>query len=117
MASDQLCYNRGCGQRFNPEDNKDGLYSHIDIVLKVAICDCVLKCFKLIFQIHAYTIQGLPFFMMHTVKYMEFKQIITHVTHLSLLIAEGWSCCKKKCTDFTEFLNIKVLNICFYLLF
>jgi hypothetical protein len=21
---------------------------------------------------------------------------------------KGWSCCKKKCTDFTEFLNIKV---------
>lgn len=24
---------------------------------------------------------------------------------------KGWSCCKKKCTDFTEFLNIKVINI------
>lgn len=23
---------------------------------------------------------------------------------------KGWSCCKKKCTDFTEFLNIKVFN-------
>lgn len=21
---------------------------------------------------------------------------------------KGWSCCNKKCTDFTEFLNIKV---------
>lgn len=24
---------------------------------------------------------------------------------------KGWSCCKKKCTDFTEFLNIKVIYI------
>ena len=23
---------------------------------------------------------------------------------------KGWSCCKKKCTDFTEFLNIPVHN-------
>ncbi|XP_057380892.1 cysteine and histidine-rich domain-containing protein 1-like isoform X1 [Daphnia carinata] len=54
-----LCYNRGCGQRFDPEDNGDEVCLH-----------------------HP----GAPFF---------------HDAY------KGWSCCKKKCTDFTEFLNIK----------
>ncbi|PNF28624.1 Cysteine and histidine-rich domain-containing protein [Cryptotermes secundus] len=46
------CYNRGCGQKFDPNENREGA----------------------------------PFF---------------HDAY------KGWSCCKKKCTDFTEFLNIK----------
>lgn len=53
------CYNRGCGKKFDPNDNKEG--------------DCVHH-------------PGYPVF---------------HDTY------KGWSCCKKKCTDFTEFLNIK----------
>ncbi|KAK5649228.1 hypothetical protein RI129_000257 [Pyrocoelia pectoralis] len=53
------CYNRGCGQKFNPLENpKDACRHH----------------------------PGLPVF---------------HDAY------KGWSCCKKKCTDFTEFLNIK----------
>ncbi|XP_011875846.1 PREDICTED: cysteine and histidine-rich domain-containing protein isoform X2 [Vollenhovia emeryi] len=52
------CYNRGCGKKFNPSDNKDD--------------DCVHH-------------PGSPVF--HDVY-------------------KGWSCCSKKCTDFTEFLNI-----------
>ncbi|KAF5300800.1 hypothetical protein FQR65_LT09103 [Abscondita terminalis] len=54
-----LCYNRGCGQKFNPINNPDDACRH-----------------------HP----GLPFF---------------HDAY------KGWSCCNKKCTDFTEFLNIK----------
>ncbi|KAK2577408.1 hypothetical protein KPH14_003518 [Odynerus spinipes] len=53
------CYNRGCGQKFDPNDNKEG--------------DCVHH-------------PGQPVF---------------HDAY------KGWSCCNKKCTDFTEFLNIK----------
>lgn len=54
-----VCYNRGCGQKFNPLENpKDACRHH----------------------------PGLPFF---------------HDAY------KGWSCCNKKCTDFTEFLNIK----------
>ncbi|XP_067011194.1 cysteine and histidine-rich domain-containing protein morgana [Anabrus simplex] len=53
------CYNRGCGQTYDPESNgKDSCTFH----------------------------PGAPFF---------------HDAY------KGWSCCKKKCTDFTEFLNIK----------
>ncbi|KAM0727292.1 Cysteine and histidine-rich domain-containing protein morgana [Formica fusca] len=54
-----LCYHRGCGKKFDPNDNKDD--------------DCVYHC-------------GYPVF---------------HDAY------KGWSCCNKKCTDFTEFLNIK----------
>uniref|UniRef100_A0A1B6D9E1 CHORD domain-containing protein n=1 Tax=Clastoptera arizonana TaxID=38151 RepID=A0A1B6D9E1_9HEMI len=54
-----ICYNKGCGQRFDPKNNtEDGCVHH----------------------------PGAPFF---------------HDAY------KGWSCCKKKCTDFTEFLNIK----------
>ncbi|XP_046631656.1 cysteine and histidine-rich domain-containing protein 1-like [Daphnia pulicaria] len=60
MSSEgSLCYNRGCGKRFNPDQNGDDTCIH-----------------------HP----GAPFF---------------HDAY------KGWSCCKKKCTDFTEFLNIK----------
>ncbi|XP_055697799.1 cysteine and histidine-rich domain-containing protein morgana isoform X3 [Phlebotomus papatasi] len=53
------CYNRGCGQSFDPEKNDDE------------------SC-----RFHP----GMPFF---------------HDAY------KGWSCCKKKSVDFTEFLNIK----------
>ncbi|XP_054003684.1 cysteine and histidine-rich domain-containing protein morgana [Hylaeus anthracinus] len=53
------CYNRGCGKKFDPDDNKEG--------------DCIHH-------------PGYPVF---------------HDAY------KGWSCCNKKCTDFTEFLNIK----------
>ncbi|XP_076239888.1 cysteine and histidine rich domain containing protein [Calliopsis andreniformis] len=53
------CYNRGCGKKFDPNNNKEG--------------DCVHH-------------PGHPVF---------------HDAY------KGWSCCNKKCTDFTEFLNIK----------
>ncbi|XP_019867606.2 cysteine and histidine-rich domain-containing protein morgana [Aethina tumida] len=61
MANDNLlqCYNRGCGQKYDPNSNKDDSCRH-----------------------HP----GDPFF---------------HDAY------KGWSCCNKKCTDFTEFLNIK----------
>lgn len=53
------CYHRGCGKKFDPNDNKDD--------------DCVHH-------------PGHPVF---------------HDAY------KGWSCCNKKCIDFTEFLNIK----------
>ncbi|XP_012263523.2 cysteine and histidine-rich domain-containing protein morgana [Athalia rosae] len=53
------CYNRGCGQKYDPNDNKGD--------------DCTHH-------------PGQPVF---------------HDAY------KGWSCCNKKCTDFTEFLNIK----------
>ncbi|KAF3428258.1 hypothetical protein E2986_02113 [Frieseomelitta varia] len=53
------CYNRGCGKKFDPNNNKEG--------------DCIYH-------------PGYPVF---------------HDAY------KGWSCCNKKCTDFTEFLNIK----------
>merc|ERR1712223_178934 len=58
MAS-TLCYNRGCGKKFNPRNNPEG------------------SC-----QYHP----GAPKF---------------HEGY------KGWTCCEKKTTDFTEFLNIK----------
>ncbi|KAG8225475.1 hypothetical protein J437_LFUL004476 [Ladona fulva] len=53
------CYNLGCGQKYDPDENKEDSCLH-----------------------HP----GAPFF---------------HDAY------KGWSCCKRKCTDFTEFLNIK----------
>lgn len=53
-----LCYNRGCGSKFNPKDNPEGCCRH-----------------------HP----GVPVF------------------HDAL---KGWSCCSRRSTDFTEFLNI-----------
>ncbi|XP_066597950.1 cysteine and histidine-rich domain-containing protein morgana [Prorops nasuta] len=53
------CYNRGCGKKFDPADNKSD--------------DCIHH-------------PGQPVF---------------HDAY------KGWSCCSKRCTDFTEFLNIK----------
>ncbi|XP_044762492.1 cysteine and histidine-rich domain-containing protein [Coccinella septempunctata] len=60
------CYNRGCGQKFDPNDNKKDSCRH-----------------------HP----GDPFF---------------HDAY------KGWSCCNKKCTDFTEFLNIKGCTVSFH---
>lgn len=57
------CYNRGCGQKYDPSNNKDDACIH-----------------------HP----GTPVF---------------HDAY------KGWSCCNKKCTDFTEFLNIKGCTI------
>ncbi|KAG5672501.1 hypothetical protein PVAND_002625 [Polypedilum vanderplanki] len=57
------CYNKGCGQKFDPNDNGDD------------------KC-----QFHP----GAPIF---------------HDAY------KGWSCCNKKSTDFTEFLNFKGCKI------
>ncbi|XP_077197530.1 cysteine and histidine-rich domain-containing protein 1 [Paroedura picta] len=54
----QLCYNRGCGQRFDPEDNTD--------------VSCTYH-------------PGVPVF------------------HDAL---KGWSCCKRRTTDFSDFLSI-----------
>ncbi|CAH1101575.1 unnamed protein product [Psylliodes chrysocephalus] len=53
------CYNRGCGEKYDPEKNKEDSCRH-----------------------HP----GLPVF---------------HDAY------KGWGCCNKKCTDFTEFLNIQ----------
>ncbi|XP_066150690.1 cysteine and histidine-rich domain-containing protein morgana [Euwallacea fornicatus] len=58
MANEQ-CFNRGCGQKYDPTSNGDDSCRH-----------------------HP----GAPFF---------------HDAY------KGWSCCNKKCTDFTEFLNIR----------
>ncbi|XP_046391958.1 cysteine and histidine-rich domain-containing protein morgana [Ischnura elegans] len=60
------CYNLGCGQKYDPEENKEDSCVH-----------------------HP----GAPFF---------------HDAY------KGWSCCKKKCTDFTEFLNIKGCHTSFH---
>lgn len=54
-----LCYNKGCGQKFDPKKNKDD--------------SCVFH-------------PGVPIF------------------HDAL---KGWSCCRKRTTDFSEFLSIK----------
>ncbi|NXU07150.1 CHRD1 protein, partial [Buphagus erythrorhynchus] len=54
-----LCYNKGCGQRFDPEHNTED--------------SCLYH-------------PGVPIF------------------HDAL---KGWSCCKKRTTDFSEFLSIK----------
>ncbi|NXS24433.1 CHRD1 protein, partial [Mystacornis crossleyi] len=54
-----LCYNKGCGQRFDPEHNAED--------------SCLYH-------------PGVPIF------------------HDAL---KGWSCCKKRTTDFSEFLSIK----------
>ncbi|XP_014212927.1 cysteine and histidine-rich domain-containing protein [Copidosoma floridanum] len=54
-----ICYNRGCGEKFDPNNNKEDACQH-----------------------HP----GNPVF---------------HDAY------KGWSCCSKKCTDFTEFLSIK----------
>lgn len=61
MTADEevLCYNKGCGKGFNPQENAED--------------ECVFHC-------------GAPVF---------------HDAYKS------WSCCEKKTTDFTEFLNIK----------
>ncbi|KDR20463.1 Cysteine and histidine-rich domain-containing protein 1, partial [Zootermopsis nevadensis] len=53
------CYNRGCGQKFDPNENRED--------------SCTFH-------------PGAPFF---------------HDAY------KGWSCCEKKCRDFTEFLNIE----------
>ncbi|CAG9765313.1 unnamed protein product [Ceutorhynchus assimilis] len=65
MASPETlqCFNRGCGQKFDPKNNKDDACRH-----------------------HP----GAPFF---------------HDAY------KGWSCCNKKCTDFTEFLNIQGCSV------
>ncbi|XP_003740773.1 cysteine and histidine-rich domain-containing protein 1 [Galendromus occidentalis] len=57
--SEKLCYNKGCGLKFNEQDDSEGACQH-----------------------HP----GAPVF---------------HDAY------KGWSCCNKKTTDFTEFLNIK----------
>uniref|UniRef100_A0A3B3VS52 CHORD domain-containing protein n=1 Tax=Poecilia latipinna TaxID=48699 RepID=A0A3B3VS52_9TELE len=54
-----LCYNKGCGEKFDPDKNKDD--------------SCLFH-------------PGVPIF------------------HDAL---KGWSCCKKRTTDFSEFLSIK----------
>uniref|UniRef100_A0A671KAZ2 CHORD domain-containing protein n=1 Tax=Sinocyclocheilus anshuiensis TaxID=1608454 RepID=A0A671KAZ2_9TELE len=61
-----LCYNRGCGGRFDADKNSDD------------------AC-----QFHP----GVPIF------------------HDAL---KGWSCCKKRTTDFSEFLSIKVYSDMFF---
>uniref|UniRef100_A0A8C0VGE4 Integrin subunit beta 1 binding protein 2 n=1 Tax=Cyanistes caeruleus TaxID=156563 RepID=A0A8C0VGE4_CYACU len=58
-----LCYNKGCGQRFDPEHNAED--------------SCLYH-------------PGVPIF------------------HDAL---KGWSCCKKRTTDFSEFLSIKVSDL------
>jgi len=58
-----LCYNRGCGQTYDPKENAETSCTH-----------------------HP----GMPFF---------------HETY------KGWTCCNKKSTDFTEFLNIKGCSV------
>ncbi|XP_014276642.1 cysteine and histidine-rich domain-containing protein morgana [Halyomorpha halys] len=66
MSELLLCYNRGCGQKFDPSKNTEESCRH--------------HC-------------GYPVF---------------HDAY------KGWSCCKKKCTDFTEFLNIKGCTVSFH---
>ncbi|VEN56245.1 unnamed protein product [Callosobruchus maculatus] len=63
------CYNRGCGQKYDPDTNTDGNILEWNRTAK--------SC-----RHHP----GLPVF---------------HDAY------KGWGCCNKKCTDFTEFLNIK----------
>uniref|UniRef100_A0A1B6GUF1 CHORD domain-containing protein n=1 Tax=Cuerna arida TaxID=1464854 RepID=A0A1B6GUF1_9HEMI len=61
-----LCYNKGCGKTYDPDQNKQD--------------SCTFH-------------PGAPVF---------------HDAY------KGWSCCKKKCTDFTEFLNIKGCTTSFH---
>lgn len=61
-----FCYNRGCGQKFDPDKNSE---------------------------------ESCRYHSGHPVFHDAYK---------------GWSCCKKKCTDFTEFLNIKGCTLSYH---
>lgn len=77
------CYNRGCGQKFDRNDNKEG-GSMVMFYTWKFINNIVDSC-----RHHP----GEPFF---------------HDAY------KGWSCCNKKCTDFTEFLNIKGCKLSYH---
>lgn len=78
-----LCYNRGCGQTFDPTRNADGKRLWFEI-FSIGAHELFICLF--LDEDSCRHHPGQPFF---------------HDAY------KGWSCCNKKCTDFTEFLNIK----------
>ena len=111
MSTDEtelLCYNRGCGKKFNPAKNKESTsmfwFQTSPVVPSwLILFDCGLdSC------VHH---PGAPFFHdAYKGWYAEHKfHCCTHL--LKNFNRFQRSCCKKKCTDFTEFLNIKVLQV------
>lgn len=97
MAKVLPCYNRGCGQMFEEEKNTEGKCQFIRILCVLSqhldvLTSCVL-CSDPFFHLRSFFIlescrhhPGVPYF---------------HDAY------KGWSCCKKKSVDFTEFLSIK----------
>lgn len=82
------CYNRGCGQKYDSENNHEGtnrLCFQKSILYSVSNINH-LKNIRLYFLDSCRHHPGEPVF---------------HDAY------KGWGCCNKKCTDFTEFLNIK----------
>lgn len=88
MESEIQCYNRGCGQKYDPNKNNDGKIFSLNVglipVLHSSIIWNILRIINVLDSCCHHP--GQPVF---------------HDAY------KGWSCCSKKCTDFTEFLNIK----------
>lgn len=80
MPSDELltCFNKGCGGKFNPSENIDGERNFLEFSSKTF--------FTFPFLDNCCFHPGAPIF---------------HDAY------KGWSCCNKKSTDFTEFLNFQ----------
>lgn len=81
------CYNRGCGKKFDPKNNEDGKQGYRSLNFRV--------------------LQTTLLFIYHYL--LHFTDSCRHHPGLPVFhdAYKGWGCCNKKCTDFTEFLNIK----------
>lgn len=84
MSTEALltCYNKGCGQKFNPSDNDEGKnkeFSFKDLSRKL-------------FSFSHFFVEKCTFHPGNPIFHDAYK---------------GWSCCNKKSTDFTEFLNFQ----------
>lgn len=89
------CYNRGCGQLFDPSDNSKGKF------LDFSRTQLLMREF--------YSCTYVSYTMYNMYVIILFEDACIHHPGVPIFhdAYKGWSCCNKKSVDFTEFLNIK----------